>query len=464
MSMNLFAQLTKVDEAKRLVFARAAQEVVDKSDEIMDYISSKPHFQKWSSEISADTDGKNLGNVRAMHGKIAAGRLTQIDFNDSEKAVDVCAYISDDQEFRKCLDGTYTGLSIGGSYVGEKIVEKIDGKDIKRYTARPAEISLVDRPCIPTAKFFSVEKADGTLAKVDFKDPDPLDTSSVAAAIEKLDEIDGGTVEGTPDQVDELTKIMGEKGLSLEDIITFAKGDTAPDGCSQQKWDAMSAQEKKDWKADAAGKDKGGDADSDEDDAAKAEFYDAAIALAKIDGKKIVKVGDEEHFEFEVDHEEYLGKAEIAAGEAALAKLEAALADPLVKIGARNNATDKGRLNAIHSAAVDLGADCSAAKIEPAPELQKVEAETLAKLVADAIEPLQKALDDAQLKIKKLEEQPAAPRVSLRAVTKAQDTIEDDGAPTEAALVKDDHGVVHPAASLIKQAISEGGKPLLYRG
>ena len=35
---------------------------------------------------------------------------------------------------------------------------------------------------------------------------------------------------------------------------------------------------------------------------------------------------------------------------------------------------------------------------------------------------------------------------------------------TEADLVKDAHGAVHPAASLIKQAIAQGGSPLLYRG
>ena len=52
--MNLFAQIRKVDEAKRLVFGRIAEEAVDKADEIMDYASSKPHFVAWSDLTKDD--------------------------------------------------------------------------------------------------------------------------------------------------------------------------------------------------------------------------------------------------------------------------------------------------------------------------------------------------------------------------------------------------------------------------
>ena len=83
---NLFAQMTKVDEEKRLVIGRAVQEVPDRSGEIFDYASSKPHFEQWSKSFADDTDGKSLGNLRAMHGKVAAGKLTGIDFNDADKA------------------------------------------------------------------------------------------------------------------------------------------------------------------------------------------------------------------------------------------------------------------------------------------------------------------------------------------------------------------------------------------
>ena len=177
--MKLFAQIRKVDEEKRLVYGRAAEEVVDKSDEIMDYASSKPHFQKWSEEVAKDTDGKSLGNLRAMHGKVAAGKLTGIEFLDAEKAIDICTKVVDDAEWKKVLEGVYTGFSMGGAYVGEKTVEKMAGRDVTRYTAKPSEISLVDRPCIPTAKFFEVQKADGAIVKVDFKEP-PAEDAVIA--------------------------------------------------------------------------------------------------------------------------------------------------------------------------------------------------------------------------------------------------------------------------------------------
>jgi hypothetical protein len=174
--MKLFAQIRKVDEANRLVYGRAAQEVVDKADEVMDYESSKPYFQKWSDDVAKDTDGKSLGNVRAMHGKVAAGKLTGIDFNDTEKAIDVIAKVVDDAEWNKVLEGVYTGFSIGGSYIGKPSIEKMDGKDVKRYTASPNEVSLVDRPCIPTATFFEVQKADGTLPRSNSRSRSPKKT------------------------------------------------------------------------------------------------------------------------------------------------------------------------------------------------------------------------------------------------------------------------------------------------
>ncbi len=198
MTMRLFAQITKVDEAKRTVIGRACQEMPDRADEIFDYESSKPYFKAWSDEFAKDTDGKSLGNVRAMHGKVAAGKLTALDFHDTDKAIDVAAKIVDDNEWAKVLEGIYTGFSIGGSYVGDKKTEKVAGKDIVRYTAKPSEISLVDSPCIPSAKFFDVVKADGAIAKVEFKAP----------AIE---------VTGTDEEVKEFAAALNEKGLSMAD-------------------------------------------------------------------------------------------------------------------------------------------------------------------------------------------------------------------------------------------------------
>lgn len=168
--MTVFARIVKVDEERREVTGRASSECVDRDGEMMDYSSSKPHFQRWSQEVFADSGGLSHGNVRAMHSNVAAGILTNIDFNDVERAIDVVATITDDQEWRKVISGTYTGLSIGGRYVKKWAEPTPDGKIIQRYTAQPNEVSLVDRPANPQARFFEIHKRDGRVINKAFAD------------------------------------------------------------------------------------------------------------------------------------------------------------------------------------------------------------------------------------------------------------------------------------------------------
>ncbi|SHG91287.1 NUDIX domain-containing protein [Bradyrhizobium erythrophlei] len=178
-NLSLFVQLHKVDVEKQTVYGTAVEEVADRAGEIFDYATSKGEFEKWSGDIEKSTDGKSKGNVRAMHGKVAAGKLTDIGFDDKRKAIDVAAKIVDKDEWQKVLEGVYTGFSIGGSY----LKRWTDG-DLKRYTARPAEISLVDLPCVPTATF-SIIKADGSQEMRKFQQPaadEPVTISNEAVA------------------------------------------------------------------------------------------------------------------------------------------------------------------------------------------------------------------------------------------------------------------------------------------
>jgi hypothetical protein len=161
--MDLFARITKIDERTRTVTGRAAQEILDRSGEIMDYKKSKPLFQKWSAECFADSGGRSHGNVREMHGSVAAGKLTCITFDDTELAIDVEAQIVDDQSWEKVTAGVFTGFSIGGSYLN-KTQELVNGRTVTRYVAAPSEVSLVDRPCIPSA-VFDVTKRDGSTVR-----------------------------------------------------------------------------------------------------------------------------------------------------------------------------------------------------------------------------------------------------------------------------------------------------------
>ncbi len=164
---RVFVPLTKVDEEQRLVYGTITQEILDKSGEVMDYDSSKPHFQKWSDDIHTASGGLSKGNVRVMHGLSVAGKLTELEFNDDDKSIEVCAKVVDDAEWNKVTEGCYTGFSVGGSY-GKKWTDTVDGAKVKKFEAKPNEVSLVDNPCVPSATFTMV-KADGAEAAVEFQ-------------------------------------------------------------------------------------------------------------------------------------------------------------------------------------------------------------------------------------------------------------------------------------------------------
>lgn len=168
--LNLFVPITKVDAAQRLVYGVIAEEIADKSGEIFDYESSKPNFETWSGEIEKATNGKSLGNLRVMHANKAAGKLTSLAFDDGARSIEAVAKVVDDAEWVKVLEGVYTGFSIGGRY--EKRWPDPANGDLMRYTAVPAEVSLVDSPCIPSATF-SMVKLDGSIECRAFKPPVP---------------------------------------------------------------------------------------------------------------------------------------------------------------------------------------------------------------------------------------------------------------------------------------------------
>jgi hypothetical protein len=155
--LSMYLPITKVDAARRLVYGVATAEVADRAGEVCDYASTKPNYEQWSQEISRSTKGKSFGNLRAMHGPVAAGKVTAITFNDEAKQIEICAKVVDDAEWIKVTEGVYTGFSQGGTYANRWTDE--DG--LTRYTAVPTEISLVDLPCLPQA-YFEMIKADGS--------------------------------------------------------------------------------------------------------------------------------------------------------------------------------------------------------------------------------------------------------------------------------------------------------------
>lgn len=158
--------LTKIDVERRMVIGTAAEEIEDKAHEIMDYATARPQFESWSNGYKEATGGLSKGNLRVMHTKQVAGRLDDISFDDASKKVMICAKISDSNEWQKVLDGAYTGFSIGGGYL-----KKWNDPDtgLTRYTPIVREISLVDQPCMPTARFAELVKGDGMSEQLELR-------------------------------------------------------------------------------------------------------------------------------------------------------------------------------------------------------------------------------------------------------------------------------------------------------
>lgn len=164
----LVIPIRKVDEKRQLIYGRAIDETPDLSGEVFDYASSKEHMLAWSAATAAATNGGSLGNLRSMHGSTCAGKLVDLQCDDHAKAVDITVKVVDPVEWQKVLENCYVGFSLGGRYL-RRWADTVDGQVVTRYTAVPTEISLVDKPCVPSAKFYEIHKRDGSVRRVAFQ-------------------------------------------------------------------------------------------------------------------------------------------------------------------------------------------------------------------------------------------------------------------------------------------------------
>lgn len=207
-NLSLFFPITKVDATQRLVYGIATAEVQDRGGEICDYASTKPHYERWSEEIAQSTGGKSLGNLRSMHGLVAAGKITEINFNDVDRQIEICAKVVDDLEWTKVTEGVYTGFSQGGVYERRWT----DEHGLTHYTAVPTEISLVDLPCLPQSRFEMI-KVDGTREMRTFESrPSVVDRlEDIRHALESLDGLSSHDLDQVPDL-----------GALIEDIHNLA--------------------------------------------------------------------------------------------------------------------------------------------------------------------------------------------------------------------------------------------------
>ena len=216
--MGLFIPIRKIVEQNHLIYGIATAEEVDHAQEIMDYASSKPYIAAWSDEFKEATDGKSLGNLRAMHSDVSAGKLTEIRFDDQEKNVAVCVQIVDAQEWDKVMAGIYTGFSFGG-----EAVRRWWDDDLKatRYTLKPCELSLADKPCIPSATIAEIVKIDGSIGKLQLqkgrllmkKVKKTMDLAQFAGMMTDVNNAmseDDNTPEALKEAVQNLVNVLGE--------------------------------------------------------------------------------------------------------------------------------------------------------------------------------------------------------------------------------------------------------------
>ncbi|WP_425909824.1 HK97 family phage prohead protease [Nitrobacter sp. TKz-YC02] len=151
-------------------------------------------------------DYMEFANIREMHALSAVGTTEEASVDD--KGLYIGAKIVDDTAWGKVTSGIYKGFSIGGKVLGRD-------KDNKKIITKIAlnEISLVDRPSNPEARF-DVWKAAGA----DLTDPvgganAMIDAAN--AAIAKVRQPDGSDtilkiIQAKDDEIDRLNKRIEE--------------------------------------------------------------------------------------------------------------------------------------------------------------------------------------------------------------------------------------------------------------
>jgi len=144
--LRMGMDFSKVDKKRRMVYGWATLDNVDTENEVV------------TAEASADAFARSRGNLREMHTKDSAvGRIVSFK-EDTFRAPDGNVYngifvkvrVSEGAEdtWKKVLDGTLNGFSIGGSILeSEKVLSKDGSTNIQRITKYDlTELSLVDNP------------------------------------------------------------------------------------------------------------------------------------------------------------------------------------------------------------------------------------------------------------------------------------------------------------------------------
>jgi phage head maturation protease len=147
--MKLYAEITKIDQDRHMVFGYASTEALDSQGEIV----------KREALEAALPDYMRFANIREMHQPSAVGVATEAELD--ARGLYLAAKIVDPVAWEKVTSGVYKGFSIGGRVVARDQAQKhvITGVTL-------SEISLVDRPANPEAVFTMFKLDDSGLGKI----------------------------------------------------------------------------------------------------------------------------------------------------------------------------------------------------------------------------------------------------------------------------------------------------------
>ena len=145
----LWAEITKSEpqeDGTILVYGKPSDEVLDMDDQIADKKWLKQALPEWFK----------WGNVREMHRASAVGAAQSLEFDENDTPW-VKSKIVDPEAVRKVKEGVYKGYSIG---IRKPILQRDQKAPRGRFVGGDViELSLVDRPSVPTSKFDIVKSA-----------------------------------------------------------------------------------------------------------------------------------------------------------------------------------------------------------------------------------------------------------------------------------------------------------------
>ena len=187
--LRMFIPITRVHEEGGSVFVEgyATRDAVDDRGTAFDFDGGTEAFTEWTDKFQRLTDGESMGNIREMHGKVAAGRCVGWRPDEKEKGHYICAEVVDDAAAKKCQKRVYTGFSIGADPLEPPRMEKRGTRMVPVYHKfRIVEVSLVDHGSTPGTEFTVVRRADPAAAAIVAPAEEPAAPEATAAAPEAV--------------------------------------------------------------------------------------------------------------------------------------------------------------------------------------------------------------------------------------------------------------------------------------